>query len=173
MVLDTAAPSLSCPKSIFCAYTFLGLLSTLKGHFMVMKTLADIRKTVSAKTVVAGSIFAFNVDVPTVVELFTNTNTIYNGQRDHGKNFRKRKHVQGLLFGASQCFTAAYCLENKKLLALDGYHRAYGLAKGQSYFLPGATIQLSVLVVNSMEQVRNVYDQYDSPDARKKISLLF
>lgn len=121
----------------------------------------------------AGKILAFEATQHDVETYFNDAKYAYEGQRDHIKHSRKRRHTHGPLMGNSQQFSMAYCRENKRLIGADGYHRAHSLRAGTAWFLPGATIQLCVYVVETMADVKRLYDQFNSAVAAKKASCYF
>lgn len=108
-----------------------------------------------------------------LADLFTNPKYLYKGQRDHGKNLKKRAHVRGALIGNSQQFAGAYCEELRSYVNLDGYHRAFAVKEGLAFFLPGHDIELSVFRVKTVQELDNLFDQYNSAVAAKKSGCYF
>lgn len=121
----------------------------------------------------AGKILSFEVAQHDVETYFNDAKYAYESQRDHVKHSRKRRHTHGPLMGNSQQFSVAYCRENKRILGVDGYHRGHSLRAGTAWFLPGATVQLCVYVVETMADVKRLYDQFNSAVAAKKASCYF
>ncbi len=124
-------------------------------------------------TTPAGKILAFDGTQADVEMYFNTPKYAYEGQRDHVKHSRKRKHTHGPLLGNSQQFSLAYCRATRKLVAIDGYHRAHSLRAGTAWFLPGATVQVCVYVVETPADLKRLYDQFNSAVAAKKASCYF
>lgn len=106
-------------------------------------------------------------------DLFLNPKYTYQGQRNHGKNLKNRKHTRGMLVGNAQQFAGAYCEELQSYVNLDGYHRAHAVAEGNAFFPDGYDIELSVFRVRTVAELNKLYEQYNSADAAKKSTCYF
>ena len=111
--------------------------------------------------------------LPAIVELFTAPEYLYPGQRDHLKTLKSRKHVKGELRGDSRRFVAAYVLDEKKLMGLDGYHRAASVSAGTGYFPKNQQPFVDTYVVQTMEDADALFEQFNSLAAAKKSTCWF
>lgn len=111
--------------------------------------------------------------LPAILELFTAPEHLYPGQRDHHKTLKNRKHVKGELRGDSRRFVAAYVLDEKKLMGLDGYHRAASVAAGTGFFPKDQQPFVDTYVVQTMEDANALFEQFNSLAAAKKSSCWF
>lgn len=108
-----------------------------------------------------------------LVDLFTNDNYLYEGQRNHGDNAAKRKHTHGELTGPSQEFAGVYCEEIKAYRNMDGYHRSAAVAIGDAHFPKGYKPVLTVHRVKTVAEMDAMYDKYNSALAAKKSKCYF
>lgn len=106
-------------------------------------------------------------------ELFSTPQYMYNGQRNHQKNQKVKKHTIGALKGGSQQFVGAYCEELKGYFNIDGYHRAQAVIEGNAHFEPGFDVELSVFRVATEADMDQLYDQYNSALSAKKSGCYF
>lgn len=111
--------------------------------------------------------------IASILSLFTAPEHLYPGQRDHQKTLKNRKHVKGELRGDSRRFVAAYVLEEKKLMGLDGYHRAAALEAKLAYFPSNQTPFVDTYVVKTMEDADALFEQFNSLAAAKKSTCWF
>lgn len=122
---------------------------------------------------VCGKIERMFLTVGQLCDLFANPKYLYQGQRNHGKNLKNRKHTRGMLVGNAQQFAGAYCEELNAYFNLDGYHRAHAVAEGNAYFPEGFDIELSIFRVATVGQLHKLYEQYNSAEAAKKSGCYF
>lgn len=122
---------------------------------------------------VAGQIVMNELNLESLITLGTAEDYMYEGQRHHGKNNRRKAHTKGVLTGNSQVFAAVVVKNPKRLIFIDGYHRVDSLAKGLASFQPGASIILEVYYANSMAEVSTLYDQFNSATAAKRSQCYF
>lgn len=104
---------------------------------------------------------------------FANLAYTFPGQRNHGKNQRKRTHTKGVLIGGSQQFVGVYIEELKQYFNIDGYHRAQAVIDNEASFPAGADIELTIHRVKTMKDAEALYDQFNSAVAAKKAICYF
>jgi hypothetical protein len=150
------------------------------GFSCYLKFFEDIKmlKTVNLLSAIelpkaAGQIPSNKITLELLITLGTAGTHMYKGQRDHGKNNRRKNHTKGVLKGNSQVFSAVWVKSLKRLLLIDGYHRVDSLAKGLASFEPGADIRLDVYYAGSLAEVGGLYDQFNSAAAAKKSQCYF
>lgn len=114
-----------------------------------------------------------NITVDQLKYLFDTPKFLYSGQRNHEKNKGKRKHCMQLLRGDSQRFAGAYCKELRRYVMLDGYHRGTGVVQGTAWFPRGATLQLTSFYAETAQELKELYDQFNSAQAAKKATCYF
>jgi hypothetical protein len=126
-----------------------------------------------------GKIEFQNISRAELAALFLGPVHAYPGQRDHAKTAPKRKHVLGALFGDSLVFSAVYVVSEKRLMGIDGYHRANnlltpdGAGSTLAYVPEGEKIWLKTHVVADMAEANKLFEQFNSLAAAKKSTCWF
>lgn len=114
-----------------------------------------------------GEVQFMKLTVEQLKDLFGNPKFSYTGQRNHEANAARRTHTAGILRDASLEFFGAYCEELGHYVNTDGYHRAFNIRTERAVVMPGDTITLVVRRVKTVEDLKRLYDKYNSAKASK------
>jgi hypothetical protein len=95
-------------------------------------------------------------------------NHVFPGQRNHGKNIARRRHVHGELTDDSLVFIAAYSLADQCLWFMDGYHRATALMAEFAWLPANAQPLLTVHTVANRTAANRLFEKLNSLAAAKR-----